>query len=213
MHDTDWLLDRIPVGPLLMNAYLLHSPAAEEAVLIDPGDEPERLIAAVADSGCRLVGLLCTHGHFDHVGAAAAVQKRWDLPLRHHPLDGDMIAGMNQHQAAFGMPATPIPRCAADLADGAGIPFAGGTLAVAHVPGHSPGHVMFSYPGNAVVGDLIFAGSVGRTDLPGGNFASLENSIRSQLYTLPDTTLLHPGHGPTTDVGTERRSNPFVADL
>lgn len=211
MTANQWRLTCIPVGPLLMNSYLLESPAEGEALLIDPGDEPERLIAAVEAGGCELRGLLCTHGHFDHVAAAAAVQKRWDLPLLHHPADAELLAGMNEHQAMFGLPPTPMPRLEPGLDPGEPIRFAGAEIAVRHVPGHSPGHVMFLWEGTALVGDLVFAGSVGRTDLPGGDFDTLARSIRESVYTLPDATVLHPGHGPSTTVGAERRSNPFVA--
>lgn len=210
----DWTIDVLPVGPLQMNAVLLLAPgpggAPGEAVLIDPGDEAPRLLARVEAGGCRLVQLLATHGHFDHVGAAAAVQAACGLPLRCHPADVPFIDRMPEIQAGWGFPATAVPRIAADLADGATIPFADGEILVRHVPGHSPGQVMFLLPGHAVVGDCLFAGSVGRTDLPGGDFAELEKSIRERIYALPDETVVVPGHGPETTVGREKATNPFV---
>ena len=207
---ADWRLETLVVGPLQMNAQLLIAPGAAEAVLIDPGDDPDDLLDAVVDSGCRLVALACTHGHFDHISAAAAVQAVWDLPLLHHPDEAALIAGLAASRAAYGFPPVRAPRCA-PLPDGE-LPFGGGRLRIAHAPGHSRGHVLFVWEGHALVGDVIFAGSVGRTDLPGGDFSVLERSIRREVYTLNDETVLHPGHGPDTTVGRERRSNPYVSD-
>lgn len=210
----DWTIEVLPVGPLQMNAVLLLCPGPDgapgEAVLIDPGDEAPRLLARVTGAGCRLVQLLATHGHFDHVGAAAAVQAACGLPLRCHPDDEPFIARMPEIQAGWGFPGTPVPQVQADLLDGVTVPFAGGEILVRHVPGHSPGQVMFVLPGHAVAGDCLFAGSVGRTDLPGGDFQVLEKSIRERIYTLPDETVVVPGHGPDTTVGREKATNPFV---
>ena len=209
-----WNLDVMAVGPLQMNAVLLTAPGSGqesgEAILIDPGEEPARLMAAVVASGCRLTALLATHGHFDHVGAAARVQEDCGLPLRCHPDDLEFIHRMPEIQAEYGFPVTQVPRCEPDLTDGVTIPFADGVIEVRHVPGHSPGQIMFVLPGHAVVGDCLFQGSVGRTDLPGGDFGILKKSIRERIYTLPDTTVVVTGHGPDTTVGREKTTNPFV---
>ncbi|HPF35007.1 MAG TPA: MBL fold metallo-hydrolase [Candidatus Krumholzibacteria bacterium] len=205
---TDWTLERITVGPLLMNAYLLSSAGAGEALLIDPGDEPERLLAAVDATGCRLTGLLSTHGHFDHISAASAIQAAADLPLRHHPDETALVSHLNATRAAYGFPPAVPPRTAADLTTA--VPFAGGVIGVTHVPGHSPGHVMLTLPGHALVGDVIFYDSIGRTDLPGGSYEVLEASILNEVYVLDDATVLHPGHGPETTVAREAAENPFV---
>ncbi len=199
-----------PVGPLQMNAVLVTAPAAGQAVLVDPGDEPERLIAWVRASGCRLVALLATHGHFDHVGAAAAVGEAFGLPLRCHPDDVPMIRQMPLIQEAYGFPCTTVPTLQPDLVDGARVELGDGWLEVTHIPGHAQGQVMFRLPGVALVGDCLFAGSVGRTDLPGGDFATLEKSIRERIYALPDETIVVCGHGPDTTVGRERATNPYV---
>ena len=216
----DWKLEVLAVGPLQMNAVLLtgKGPEGNEAILIDPGEEPARLLGAIDASGCVLKALLATHGHFDHVGAAAAVQEVHDLPLLCHEDDLPLIREMPAIQAAYGFSTTDVPRCRADLSDGSTLPFAGDVIQVRHVPGHSPGQVMFilpapssgSGPGCAIVGDCLFAGSIGRTDLPGGDFATLEKSIRERIYTLPDDTIVVSGHGPDTTVGREKTSNPFV---
>ncbi len=203
-------LECLTVGPLQMNAWLVLDRERGEAALVDPGDEPGRLLERLDASGCRLRWLLATHGHFDHVGAAAAIQQRHDLPLRLHPQDVPLVEAMPQQQAMFGLPTSPVPRLDPTLHDGMVLPLGGGHLRVTAVPGHSPGQVMLGWDGHVLVGDTVFAGSVGRTDLPGGDFAALARSIRQHVYTLPDATVLHPGHGPDTTVGRERASNPFV---
>ena len=199
-----------PVGPLRMNAVLLTAPAAGQAILVDPGDEPRQLLDWVRDSGCRLTALLATHEHFDHVGAAAAVGAATGLALRCHPDAVPVIHQMPLIQEAYGFEPTAVPTVAPDLVDGARVPLGDGWLEVVHVPGHAAGHVLFRLPGLALVGDCLFAGSVGRTDLPGGDFGTLEKSIRERIYALPDDTVCICGHGPDTTVGRERRTNPYV---
>jgi len=193
-----------------MNSVLVTSPGTGEAVLIDPGDEPAQLLAWIKASGCRVTALLATHGHFDHVGAAAEVGAALGLPLRCHPDDAPMIRQMPLIQEGYGFPATAVPTLVTDLVDGARVPLGDGFLEVVHVPGHAMGEVMFVLPGLAIVGDCLFAGSVGRTDLPGGDFATLEKSIRERIYTLPDATIVVSGHGPDTTVGREKATNPYV---
>ena len=216
----DWKIEVLPVGPLQMNAGLVsgRGPAGKEAILIDPGEEPARLLAAIDASGCTLKALLATHGHFDHIGAAAAIQEVHDLPLICHEQDILLIEEMPAIQSAYGFQPSAVPKLLPELGDGDSLPFADGSIEVRHVPGHSPGQVMFvlpapssgSGPGYAIVGDCLFAGSIGRTDLPGGDFATLEKSIRERIYTLPDDTIVVSGHGPDTTVGREKTTNPFV---
>jgi glyoxylase-like metal-dependent hydrolase (beta-lactamase superfamily II) len=207
---SGWILECHTVGPLQMNAWLLLDPESREAALIDPGDEAPRLLARIAALDGQLRWLLATHGHFDHVGAAAAVQAHHDLPLRIHADDVFLVEAMPEQQAMYGLPTSAVPRLAADLVDGETIALGSAHLDVTAVPGHAPGHVMFSWDGHAIVGDCIFAGSVGRTDLPGGDFPTLATSIRERIYRLPDDTALHTGHGPDTTVGRERVANPYV---
>ncbi len=208
-----WSLECLTVGPLQMNAWLLLDHDAGEAALIDPGDEAARLLQRIDASGCRLRWLLATHGHFDHVGAAAEIQASVDLPLLMHPDDVFLVEGMPQHQMAYSLPTSEVPRMDPTLAHGTSIALGSGSLTVSAVPGHSPGHVMYSWDGHAVVGDCLFHGSIGRTDLPGGNFDVLAASIRERIYTLPAETELHPGHGPDTTVAHEMATNPFVSPL
>ncbi|MCB1182006.1 MBL fold metallo-hydrolase [bacterium] len=219
MTHQNWRLEVLPVGPFRMNAVLLtgDGPDGPECILVDPGDEAPRLLGRIEASGARLVALLATHGHLDHVGAAAEIQDVHPLPLRCHPDDVPIIARLPEFQAGYGLPRTRVPRTSADLEDGARVPFAGGEIEVRHVPGHSPGELMLVLHGmsplHALVGDCLFHGSVGRTDLPGGDFATLEKSIRERIYTLPDETVVVSGHGPDTTVGHERTTNPFVRGL
>lgn len=210
----DIKLSVIPVGPLQMNSVFLSAdgPDGPEAILIDPGADPEKLLGIISDSGCRLTALIATHGHFDHIEGASEIQKIHDLPLRCHVEDTPVIEFMQQAQAGYGLPVTPFPNFVTDLEDGGEIDFAGIKISITHVPGHSPGQLMFRIPGYAIVGDCLFAGSVGRTDLPGGDFPTLERSIRDHIYTLDDATIVVCGHGPDTTVGRERTSNPFVHD-
>lgn len=204
----------VPVGPLQMNSIILSAkgPNGPETILIDPGADSERLLRYIEETGGHVTALLATHGHFDHIEGGAAIQKVHDLPLRCHKDDIPVIEVMQQAQAGYGLPVTPFPNYLADLEDGGSIAFAGMEISITHVPGHSPGQVMFRIPGYALVGDCLFAGSVGRTDLPGGDFPTLEKSIREKIYTLDDETIVVSGHGPDTTVGRERSSNPFVRD-
>jgi hydroxyacylglutathione hydrolase len=144
------------------------------------------------------------------VGAGAKVQKSLNLPLRCHAGDIPVIEFMQQAQVGYGFPQTEKPQTTPDLVHGMKIPFAGKTIEVRHVPGHSPGQVMFIWEDRAIVGDCLFYDSIGRTDLPGGDFKQLEQSIKDHIYTLPDDTIVHCGHGPDTTVGREKIHNPFV---
>ncbi len=210
--EQDWRISVKPVGELQMNAVLVTAPGPREpqSLLIDPGAEPDTLKRMVEEAGAPLVALAATHGHFDHVGAAADLQESWDIPLRIHPADMPLVEAMPEVMQAYGFPPARVPLCEPDLVEGAAITLAGRQIRIRHVPGHSPGQVMFLLPGRAIVGDCLFRGSVGRTDLPGGDQALLEKSIRERIYTLPDETVVICGHGPSTTVGAERASNPFV---
>ena len=202
----------VPVGPLQMNSVILttEGPDGPEAMIIDPGGDPQKLLRMVRETGAPLTALLATHGHFDHIEGAAAIQEAVDLPLRCHPDDVFLIEQMPSIQSAYGLPTTRIPRFEADLADGGTVTWAGHEIPVTHVPGHSPGQVMFTIPGHAIVGDCLFHGSVGRTDLPGGDFDTLARSIRERIYPLPDDTTVICGHGPNTTIAHEKATNPFI---
>ncbi len=179
---------------------------------MDPGAATPAALAAARGRGVDIAALLLTHAHLDHIEGVAAAKSATGAPIYLHPLDRPLYDNAAAQAAAFGVPLEEPPPPDAVLAPGATLSFGGSDFDVVFAPGHAPGHVMFVSVPNAaaIVGDVIFRGSIGRTDLPGGNFNRLMDSIRSRVMTLPDETVLYPGHGPETTVGHERRTNPFL---
>jgi glyoxylase-like metal-dependent hydrolase (beta-lactamase superfamily II) len=205
----------IPVTPFLQNCSLLWCEKTRKAALIDPGGEADRLLRAVEERGLALKKLLLTHGHVDHVGAAAELAARLRIPIEGPQReDAFWLDSLPQQSAMFGLP--PAERFTPDrwLEDGDEVSFGDIVLEVLHCPGHTPGHVVFFHPGSrtAFVGDVLFKGSIGRTDFPGGDHGTLLSSVRERLWPLGDGVTFIPGHGPASTFGEERRSNPFVAD-
>jgi hydroxyacylglutathione hydrolase len=205
-------LETFTVGPLQENCTLLHD--EKQAILVDPGDEAQRLIKALEDKSLTLQSIWLTHAHFDHIGAIAELQENLgDISVYLHPNDIPFFD--NGHLAAarweipFRQPkSNPLP-----LEDKQMLHFANTDIHCLFTPGHAPGHIAFYIPSqNAVIaGDALFKGSIGRTDLPMGNHQQLLESIRFKLFTLPDETVVYPGHGPTTTIGFEKRTNPFLS--
>lgn len=198
------------VGPLQENAYLALCEETRACALVDPGAETQRLLAAADDLDGRIVSILLTHAHLDHVGGVAEARRATNAPVYLHPEDEGMYLAVPQQARSFGLEIETPPEPDASFCDGQVIEVGASKLEVRHTPGHSPGHVCLVGEGFALVGDCVFAGSIGRTDLPGGDFRTLMASIREKLLSLPDDTILHPGHGPSTTVGRERESNPFL---
>lgn len=200
------------VGPLQENAWLVVDPSAGEAVLIDPGDEPARLAEMVEASGARLVALWLTHAHVDHVGAVAALVGRFAVPVALHPADRPLYDRAPEIGRMYGMdiPALPAPTIA--LAEGDRLRVGTRSFDVLHLPGHAPGHVAFVGEGVAFVGDVVFAGSIGRTDLPLSDPCAMRRSLE-RVAALPVGTVLHPGHGPSTPLARELATNPFLSGL
>lgn len=203
-------IERLVLGPIQANGYLVLREDGRTAVVIDPGAEPDRVIAALGERGVEPEAILLTHAHLDHVGGVAGVRRRWDVPIYLHPADRDLYDAALQQAAAFGLEIEEPPPPDRALEDGQVLELAGLALEVRHSPGHSPGGVVFCAPGHAFVGDCVFAGSVGRVDLPGGDAGTLLASIREKILSLPDDTVVWPGHGPETTVGREAESNPFL---
>jgi len=199
------------VGAFQENCYLVVDDESGRAVLVDPGAEGERLVDVVRRSGAELDAIWVTHAHLDHVGGLAAVRRVWDVPIYLHPADAQLYQNASRQAAAYGLPFEDPPAPDRELADGDTVRV--GTLAfrVMHAPGHSPGLVVFHGQGVALVGDLIFAGSVGRTDLPMSNPAHMHDSLERAAASLPPETLLYPGHGRATTMAAELRSNPFLS--
>lgn len=205
----------VPVTPFEQNCTLIWCADTREAAVVDPGGDLDRIRAAVAAAGLDLRQILLTHAHIDHAGAAAELAAQAQLPII-GPQEGDRfwIEGLPQQARMFGF--GPAQSFEPDrwLAQGDSVQVGRLTLEVRHCPGHTPGHVVFFEPGSrlAIVGDVLFAGSIGRTDFPGGDYETLVKSIREQLFTLGDDVAFIPGHGPMSTMGEERRHNPFVAD-
>jgi len=212
MNETPVEVRRLAVGPIQSNCYLVRRPGAAEAVVIDPGEEAPRIVEALEEWFADPVAILVTHGHMDHVGAVAALVERYHIPVYLHAADLMLYERAAEHAAMFGLAIEAPPPPDFGLEQTASVAAAGLRFAVRHVPGHSPGGVLFYLDGAAFVGDSIFAGSIGRTDLPGGDTDTLLRAIGEQIMTLPPDTVLYPGHGPETKVATEQVGNPFLTE-
>lgn len=206
------IVERHAVGPLQANAYLLVE--AGRGVVVDPGDEPDRLLAALNRLHARLVAVWLTHADFDHVGGLAGLLEEREVPVYLHPAEGPLLRNAAGHAAAWGLTVRAPPTATRPLADAQELDLAGVRARCLFTPGHTPGHIAFHLPGEGLVltGDALFRGSIGRTDRPFGDAELLLRSIRERLLTLPDETRALPGHGPETTIGRERRTNPFLAD-
>jgi len=201
---------QLTVGPLEENCWLLADPEAGEAVLVDPGDEAPRLLAAVQESGCTLVGIWLTHAHFDHVGGVAGIVRETAVPIWLHPADQPLYERAGEGAARWGLTVDTPPPATHMLAEGDVMSLGAYRFDVWHVPGHAPGHVAFVGHGLCVSGDVLFAGSIGRTDLPLCDPQAMHRSLQ-RLATQEDGVRVLPGHGVTTTIGRERASNPFLS--
>jgi hydroxyacylglutathione hydrolase len=207
------LIRTIPVGPLQCNCSILADADAREAVVIDPGDEAEKIVSAIETTGCRAVALLHTHGHFDHIGGTAEVKRATGAEIRIHPADRPLYDALPEQASFFGLDAIPPLPPDGGFSDGERIAVGRLRLHVIHTPGHTPGSTCFRLDGETPVlfsGDTLFRRSIGRTDLWGGDTETILTSIREKLFTLPPELRVVCGHGPDTTIGDERRENPFV---
>lgn len=204
------ILKSLIVGPLEVNCYILACERTKEGIVIDPGDEPQEVLKAIDLEGVSIREIVATHGHFDHIGYAREVQQALDIPFAIHRDDLFLVENLKDAAALFGVKVGPPPEVTRFLSEGDEIRFGDETLRVLHTPGHSPGGVTLLRSGLAIVGDCLFAGGIGRTDLPGQSHDVLLASIRDKLLPLDDATEVYPGHGPPTTIGDERRYNPFL---
>jgi hydroxyacylglutathione hydrolase len=204
-------VDHRTVGLFEENCYLLADDETGRGVLIDPGDEGDRIIEMVQHGGITLDAIWLTHAHIDHIGAVAAVKRRFDVPVHLHPLDLSYFTQLSARAAEmYGIQFEQPDDPEAALADGQRLRCGGLEFEVMHVPGHAPGLVAFTGHGISFGGDLLFAGSIGRTDLPLGNASDMNASLRRYTSMLADETKVYPGHGPATTIGREKRTNPFL---
>ena len=206
------ILESFPVGPLQCNCTILGDEQTGEAIVIDPGEEVGRIQKRLAAHGLRLKQILVTHGHIDHVGGALKLKRLTGAPIYLNEGDLEQLALM-QEQATWLCVETPETAPPDEsLADGMTVGLAAYPAQVLHTPGHTQGSVslLFAPLKLLVAGDTLFAGSIGRTDLPGGNYEQIIDSIHTRLLALPDETKVVPGHGPASTIGAERRSNPFL---
>ena len=203
------------VGPVQENCFLLRRDGAEEALIVDPGEEPEVLLGAIEQLGVKLGGVLLTHTHFDHIGAVAPVAKATGAEVWVPELEKGVLADIMSYVPIPGIGPYESYDAEHTLSGGERLELAGFEIDVIHTPGHSPGHVTFAIADERALfsGDVLFQGSVGRTDLPFGDWPTLQSSLRTLVEGFPEDTTVYPGHMGITTLGAERATNPFLAEL
>jgi hydroxyacylglutathione hydrolase len=211
------IIRQMALGPIQANCFILGCEETRQAVVIDPGDDADRILTALSGDRLTVVHIINTHGHFDHVGANKRLKEATGADILIHSADAPMLSQLSATAAAWGLAAENSPTADRLLEDGDTITFGTHTLTVLHTPGHTPGgiglYTEYTQAGTlkkaVFVGDTLFAGSIGRTDFPGGNFDTLISSIRNKLFTLEDEVEVYPGHMGNTTIGVEKRTNPF----
>jgi glyoxylase-like metal-dependent hydrolase (beta-lactamase superfamily II) len=204
------IIKDLTVGPIMANCYIVGCEETKAAAVIDPGDEADRILMVLAEAGLTVKAIINTHGHFDHVGANQRMKEVTGAELMIHSLDAPMLSQLSATAAAWGMSSDNSPAPDRMLADGDVVPVGNIVFTVIHTPGHTPGGISLHADNAVFVGDTLFAGSIGRTDFPGGDFGVLKASIQGKLFTLDDDVTVYPGHMGLTTIGREKRTNPFV---
>lgn len=209
---TGMIRKTFSVPPLGCNCSIIGDPVTKRAIVVDPGGAPERILREAQDMGLTVVSVLHTHAHFDHFLASGEIKKAIGATLCLHPDDRELWRMLDVQCRVFGVPYVPVPPPDYWLQDEEKIVVGGLEGLALHTPGHTPGSMSFHFPAEKLLlaGDTLFRGGIGRTDLWGGDFDVIERSIRERLYTLDETTRVITGHGPDTEIGLERESNPFV---
>jgi len=203
------IVTQLVTGPFQENCYIVTDEATGATAIVDPGSDGERIIAEVEDKGLDVYAIWITHAHVDHIGAIAAIKRRWNVPVHMHPRDASLYRVAHRQAEVYGIPFEQPPPPDVDFADEQSLELGDLVFSVFRAPGHSPGHVIIHGSGHALVGDCLFAGSVGRTDLAYSNPADLESSLE-RIAALPPETIIHPGHGESSTIGEERATNPFL---
>ena len=207
------IIEKLVVSPLQENCFIVGDSEGGSGVIIDPGDEADRIVCAVEKLNLTVNKIVNTHGHVDHIAAAEDVKAALGAKLYMHPGDDIYLSGIEEAAAMYGLTGARNPTRDEALADGDEICCGSLTIKVIHAPGHTPGGCLIRIGDDVFCGDLIFAGSIGRTDLPGGDYATIIDSLERTILPLPDHVRLHSGHGPSTTVAMERRLNPFLQGL
>lgn len=205
-------IDWVTVGPFQENSYLLSDDVSGRGVLVDPGDEPDRITALVESATVSIDAIWLTHAHIDHVGAIAPLKRRWDVPVLLHADDLVLFRRAAQQAAFYGLSIEQPRDPDKFLVDGDTLSLGDSTFSVRHMPGHSPGHVIFVGEEVILGGDLLFAGSIGRTDLPFSSPDAMEASL-ARVAALDPELIVYPGHGPPTSIGAELATNPYLAGV
>ena len=203
------ILNKLVVGPLASNCYIVGSESNKEGMIIDPGDEAEVILRNVKDLGLEIKSIVLTHGHIDHIGALKEVKKVTGAEVAIHTDEAKSLQRQSSSTLLGLSYPTPLPPDRL-LQDGDSMDIGDLHFLVLHTPGHSPGGICLLGQGVVFSGDTLFNYGIGRTDLPGGSYSQLMNSIHTKLMILPDDTAVYPGHGPETTIGTERQGNPFL---
>lgn len=203
-------LKQITVGLYQTNCYIVGCPETKKGAVIDPGDEAQNIKEAIKKSGLEIKHIILTHGHVDHIGAVLSIKEFTGAEILIHRDDSKMLENPEQNLSVHIH--TPNIKLGADrfLKDGDVFDIGKLKCKILHTPGHTPGSISLDIDGKLFTGDTLFAGSIGRTDFPGGSFENIVQSIKERLYSYPDTTKVYPGHGPYTSIGEEKNSNPFV---
>jgi hydroxyacylglutathione hydrolase len=206
------ILESFPVGPLRCNCTILGDEVTREAIVVDPGDNLPEILSRLKKHGLSLRQIVVTHAHIDHVGGAALLKKATGAPVLLNQRDLELLGAMEMQAGWLGVPTPEVTSPDASAEDGLTVGLETLPAEVIHTPGHTPGSIclLFRAQNLLVAGDTLFAGSIGRTDLPGGDGQQILRSLRDRLLVLPDTTRVLPGHGPETTIGQERQSNPFL---
>jgi hydroxyacylglutathione hydrolase len=204
------IIDKLPVGPIMANCFIVGCEETKMGAVIDPGAEVERILQRVTRAGLTVTHIINTHGHFDHVAGNRQLKAATGAELVIHALDAPMLDHLSQMAGSFGLRVDNSPPPDRTVDEGDHIAVGRIEFIVRHTPGHTPGGIALHNDGCVFVGDTLFQGSIGRTDFPGGDFDTLITSIRTKLFTLDDQVKVYTGHGPETTIGEEKRYNPFA---